>query len=210
MSDQTGLAVTTLSTVKVVEGQKLDLSKAVAATGEATLTKIRVELGWDEPANGSQFDADASVIFAGDDEKALAQNVLYYGTPKVNDVLSILGGAAIHSGDNLTGQGDGPDETITIDLSAVPATETKALIYVTIHEADSRNQNFGMVNNAFVQVVNDANNEILAKFELDFDADTATSLRFGHLFKRNDSWYFQAEKKEVTGGLGGIFATHGV
>lgn len=204
MSD---LAVTTLSTVKVVEGQKLDLSKAA---GEAGLTKVRVELGWDEPSNGSQFDADASVIFTGDHERAFAQNVLYYGTPKTNGVLSILNGAAIHSGDNKTGAGEGPDEVITIDLSAVPAPETKAFIYVTIHEAASRNQNFGMVNNAFVQVVNDANNEILAKFELDFDADTATSLLFGSLFKRNDSWYFQAEKKEVSGGLGGIFATHGV
>lgn len=202
------LAVTTLSTQKIVEGQKLDLSKAA---GEAGLTKVRVELGWDPAtASADSFDADASVIFTGDDEKAIAQNVLFYGTPKVNNVLSILGGAATHSGDNLDGEGAGPDETITIDLANVPVTETKAIIYVTIHEAEERNQKFGNLNNAFVQIVNDANNEVLAKFELDFDADTATSLRFGHLFRRNDSWFFQAEKKEVTGGLKGIFTTHGV
>lgn len=203
MSD---LALTTLSTVKVVEGQKLDLTKAA---GEDGLTKVRVELGWDSKV-GDALDADVSVIFTDDAEKAKTNTVLFYGTPKVDGVLSILGGAATHSGDNLTGEGSGPDETITIDLTKVPATEVKAIAYVTIHEAVSRGQNFGMVNNAFIQIVNDANNEILAKFELDFDADTATSLRFGHLFKRNDSWYFQAEKKEVTGGLQGIFSTHGV
>lgn len=186
---------------QVVVGQKLDLTKEA---GEAGLTKIRVELGWDVNPNaaGAQFDADATVILTKSDEKTTSDNVAYFGQ------LATGNGAVVHQGDNLTGQGDGADEIIKVDLSKVTGDLVKAIIYVTIYEAVSRGQNFGMLNNAFVQIVNDETGEVLCKLELDFDADTATSIRFGSLINRNGAWFFSAEKIAVEGGIKGVIDTH--
>lgn len=190
-----------LVTTKMVQGGKLDLSKAA---GDAGLTEVTVAIGWDEnkALAGDQFDADVTLVLTKDDETTEAGNVVFFNQKTSAD------GSTIHNGDNLTGAGDGDDETIDVNLGLVNPALTKGIIYVSIYDAIARNQNFGMLNNAFVRILNKTTGEELAKFDLEFDADTATSFRFGTLINRKGSWYFSAEKIAVAGGINEVVAAH--
>jgi len=191
---------------KATQGQKINLSKNSAAAG-AALNSILVGCGWDPIAGAGSFDADLSMAFVGADGKCKdATRFLYYNSPKNGAGLLIAGDYAVHTGDNLTGEGDGDDEAIKLDLTKIPADVTKVEVYVNIHEAQSRNQNFGMVENAFVRIENTSGDtpEEMTRFDLDFDASTDTAVKFGSLLKRNNEWYFSANKTSEAGGLAGI------
>lgn len=195
---------------KVEKGQKINLSKKSDEAGEA-LTEISVGAGWDEIAGAGSFDADLIAAFIGADGKVSSvDRVLYYGSSKNAAGLLAAGDFAVHTGDNLTGEGEGDDEVIKVDLTKVPSDVSKVEFYVNIHKADERNQNFGMVENAFVRVINDNSDKPQPRFDLDFDASTATAVKFCTLHNRNSEWVFAADNIPVEGGLKGITSNLGL
>ena len=195
---------------KVQVGGKVNLSKNSTDGGEV-LKQVLVGLGWDVNASseGVDFDADVSIVFTDKEEKAIPGGLLFYNTPKTGGKL-LVGDYAEHTGDNLTGEGEGDDEAVILSLDKMPPEIDKAIVYVTIDRAQQRNQNFGMLQNSFIRVANNETQSELAKMELDFDADQATSLRFGTIVRRGTDWYFSAEKIAIDGGLSGICAKHGI
>lgn len=216
MSDSNATAG--LSVEKVIVGQKLNLTKAA---GDAGLRAIMIAIGWDEnkAQTGEGFDADVTVVLAREDESAPQENVIFYGQlttpdgsfeldPTTGNNKVVTPGYITHWGDNRTGAGDGDDETIDVDLSKIAAEFTKVIVYVSIFEAGTRNQVFGMLNNAFIRVDDKDTNASLAKLELDFDADTATSMRFGTFNRKDSGWFFIAEKTAQAGGISEIIAAH--
>lgn len=110
-------------------------------------------------------------------------------------------GAVEHTGDNLTGDGDGDDEQVLVDLSKIENEATEICIVVTIHEATSRNQNFGQVRNSFIRVFDTISREEILKFELDEDFSIETAVEFGRIYKRNGEWKFEAVGMGMKGGL---------
>lgn len=187
----------------------VSLSKGgnVSLTKEAPgLTAITVGLGWDaRVTDGAAFDLDASVFICGEDGKVRSDTDFVFYNNKTG-----AGGAVQHTGDNTTGEGDGDDEQVKVDLSKVP-TEVKKLVFaVTIHEAESRNQNFGQVSNAFMRVVNSVGGSVLAKYDLSEDYSTETAMIFGEIYRHNDEWKMKAIGSGFAGGLGPLAASHGV
>ncbi|WP_071673185.1 TerD family protein [Nioella nitratireducens] len=187
----------------------VSLSKGgnVSLTKEAPgLTAITVGLGWDaRVTDGAAFDLDASVFICGEDGKVRSDTDFVFYNNKTG-----AGGAVQHTGDNTTGEGDGDDEQVKVDLSKVP-TEVKKLVFaVTIHEAESRNQNFGQVSNAFMRVVNSVGGSVLAKYDLSEDYSTETAMIFGEIYRHNDEWKMKAIGSGFAGGLGSLAASHGV
>ncbi len=165
---------------------------------EVKLPKFVVGLGWDtnSSSTGGEFDLDCSVFILGDNKKILTDDYfVFYNNTKSPD------SSVEHTGDNLTGAGDGDDETIKIDLSKIDSKATEICFVVTIHEAESRRQNFGMVRNSFVRICNPDNNEELLKYELEEDFSIETAVEFGRLYKRNDEWKFEAVGVGQKGGL---------
>lgn len=214
MSDST----TPVLLEKLVPGQKLNLSKAV---GEAILSQIKIAIGWDpnEDKTGPEFDADVTVVLAKSDETTPLENVIFYqrltspdGSQKLNSATGnfevVTPGYITHWGDNRTGAGEGDDETIDVELTKVPEEYDTLIVYVSIYKASERNQKFGMLNNAFIRVDDKSTGIAIAKCELDFDADTATTLRFGTFLRKSESWFFKAEKTAIDGGIQGILDTH--
>lgn len=198
----------TLTLAKVSDGQRLNLSK-LAHDNNISLDKVVVGLGWDENDSGSghEFDADVSLAFLSNGKCINEHRFLFYNTNGGKD-LSLYNDSKVayaqHSGDNRTGDGDGDDESVAVNLSDVPSDVTEIAIYVTIHDAVSRRQNFGMLNNSYVRIVDFNSNQEIIKWELDFDASTADAVKFGSLMKRNGEWYFSANKIFEDGGLAGI------
>ncbi|WP_394777003.1 TerD family protein [Flavobacterium sp.] len=159
--------------------------------------KFIVGLGWDSNSSstGEGFDLDASVFLIGANGKIPNDNhFVYYNNLKSPD------GSVIHTGDNLTGAGDGDDEKIQIDLSTVSPDITEISFVVTIHHADTRRQNFGQIRNSFIRIVDQTNTE-LVKYELDEDFSIETAVEFGRIYKRNDEWKFEAVGIGMKGGL---------
>lgn len=159
--------------------------------------KFTIGLGWDtnSSSTGAQFDLDASVFIMGDNKKLLADEFfVFYNNLKSPDE------AVEHTGDNLTGDGDGDDETILVDLSKVDARVSELCIVVTIHDADTRKQNFGQVRNSFVRIVDASGTELL-KYELEEDFSIETAVEFGRIYKRNNEWKFEAVGAGMRGGL---------
>jgi len=159
--------------------------------------KFTIGLGWDvnTTSTGAQFDLDASVFIMGDNKKLLADEFfVFYNNLKSPD------DAVEHTGDNLTGDGDGDDEQIVVDLSKVDPRVSELSIIVTIHDADTRKQNFGQVRNSFVRIV-DANGTELLKYELEEDFSIETAVEFGRIYKRNNEWKFEAVGAGMRGGL---------
>ena len=157
-----------------------------------------IGLGWDtnSSATGSAFDLDASIFILGENGKILSdQHFIFYNNLKSpND-------AVVHTGDNLTGEGDGDDEQIVVDLSRIENNANEICIVVTIHESASRNQNFGQVRNAFIRLFDSRTNEDFLKFELDEDFSIETAVEFGRIYKRNNEWKFEAVGIGMKGGL---------
>ena len=162
------------------------------------LPKFIVGLGWDANASstGEDFDLDASVFILGENKKLVSDgHFVFYNN------LTSADGAVEHTGDNRTGEGDGDDEAIKIDLSKVDPRATEICFVVTIHEADARRQNFGQVRNSFVRIYNPDTNEEILKYELEEDFSIETAVEFGRLYKRNDEWKFEAVGVGQKGGL---------
>ncbi|MCH4874713.1 MULTISPECIES: TerD family protein [Pseudomonas] len=178
----------------------LSLSKGgnLSLTKEAPgMTKVLVGLGWDaRSTDGQDFDLDASAFLLKADGKVRADSdFIFYNQLKSTD------GSVEHTGDNRTGEGDGDDEAIKIDLSKVPADVDKIAITVTIHEADARRQNFGQVRNAFIRLVNQDNNNEVVRYDLAEDASTETAMIFAELYRNGSEWKFRAVGQGFNGGL---------
>ncbi len=160
--------------------------------------KFTIGLGWDtnSSSTGTAFDLDASVFILGDNKKLVADEYfVFYNNLKSPD------GAVEHTGDNLTGAGDGDDEQIKVDLSKIDGKVTEICVVVTIHEAENRRQNFGQVRNSFVRIVNTDTNEVVLKYELEEDFSIETAVEFGRIYKRNNEWKFEAVGVGMKGGL---------
>jgi len=145
------------------------------------LPKFVVGLGWDanSSSTGHDFDLDASVFILGENRKMLSDgHFVFYNNLKSPD------GAVEHTGDNLTGEGEGDDERLKIDLSLIDARATELCFVVTIHDAENRRQNFGQVRNSFVRIYNPQTNEEILKYELDEDFSIETAVEFGRLYKK--------------------------
>ena len=159
--------------------------------------KFTVGLGWDSNSSstGEAFDLDASVFLVGANGKIVNDNHFVY----YNNLKSPCE-AVVHTGDNLTGAGDGDDEKIQVDLSRISGDVNEICFVVTIHHADTRRQNFGQIRNSFIRVVDQTNTE-LVKYELDEDFSIETAVEFGRLYKRNNEWKFEAVGQGMKGGL---------
>jgi tellurium resistance protein TerD len=159
--------------------------------------KFTVGLGWDSNSSstGESFDLDASIFLIGANGKIPSDNhFVYYNNLKSPDQ------AVIHTGDNLTGAGDGDDEKIQIDLSKIAPEVNEISFVVTIHHADTRRQNFGQIRNSFIRILDQSNVE-LVKYELDEDFSIETAVEFGRIYKRNEEWKFEAVGIGMKGGL---------
>ncbi|HXD92910.1 MAG TPA: TerD family protein [Bacteroidia bacterium] len=159
--------------------------------------KFTIGLGWDTntSSTGAAFDLDASVFLIGANGKIISDEYfIFYNNTKSPD------GAVVHTGDNLTGAGDGDDESITVDLSKINSAVTEVCVVVTIHDADTRKQNFGQVRNSFIRVYDNANT-VLVKYELDEDFSIETAVEFGRIYKKEGQWKFEAVGAGMKGGL---------
>lgn len=187
--------------VSLQKGGNVSLSKEAPG-----LSKVTVGLGWDpRVTDGAEFDLDASVFVCGEDGKVLSdKHFVFYNNTKSPD------GSVEHTGDNKTGEGDGDDEQVNINLGEVPADVKKLVFAVTIHEAGTRNQNFGQVANAFMRVINQDGEKELARYDLSEDYSVETAMIFGEVYRHNDEWKFKAIGAGFEGGLGPLAASHGV
>lgn len=160
--------------------------------------KFTIGLGWDtnNTSSGVSFDLDASVFILGENGKLLSDThfVFYNNLKSPND-------AVVHTGDNLTGDGDGDDEQIIVDLSKIENNANEICIIVTIHDAESRKQNFGQVRNSFVRIFDSSSNAEILKYELDEDFSIETAVEFGRIYKKNNEWKFEAVGMGMKGGL---------
>ncbi|MGA9873825.1 MAG: TerD family protein [Rhodococcus sp. (in: high G+C Gram-positive bacteria)] len=187
--------------VSLSKGGNVSLTKAAP-----NLTAVTVGLGWDiRSTTGTDFDLDASAIGLGADKKALSdQHFVFFNNLKTPD------GSIEHTGDNLTGEGEGDDEQIKVDLAAVPPNVDSVVFPVSIYDADARSQSFGQVRNAFIRVVNQADNNELARYDLTEDASTETAMVFGELYRNGAEWKFRAVGQGYASGLSGIARDFGV
>ncbi|MET8446273.1 TerD family protein [Streptomyces sp. NPDC005209] len=186
--------------VTLAKGGNVSLSKAAP-----NLTNVMIGLGWDaRSTTGAPFDLDASALLCQGGRVLGDEWFVFYNQLKSPD------GSVEHTGDNLTGEGDGDDETILIDLPAVPAICDKIIFPVSIHQADERGQTFGQVSNAYIRVVNQADGAELARYDLSEDASTETAMIFGELYRYQGEWKFRAVGQGYASGLRGIALDFGV
>ena len=188
-------------------GVSLSKGGNVSLTKEApNLTAVIVGLGWDaRTTTGSDFDLDASALLTNAEGKVgNDQNFVFFNNLKSPD------GSVEHLGDNLTGEGEGDDEVIKVNLAGVPADVEKIVFPVSIYEAESRQQSFGQVRNAFIRIVNQADNNELARYDLTEDASTETAMVFGELYRHGAEWKFRAVGQGYASGLRGIAQDFGV
>jgi len=160
--------------------------------------KFTIGLGWDtnSSSTGSGFDLDASVFLLGDNKKIITdEHFVFY-----NNLIS-PDGSVEHTGDNLTGDGDGDDEQIKVDLTKAEAKISEICIVVTIHEAEARRQNFGQIRNSFIRIFDATTNQEILKYELEEDFSIETAVEFGRLYKREGKWKFEAVGVGMKGGL---------
>ncbi|RKR83789.1 tellurium resistance protein TerD [Mucilaginibacter gracilis] len=163
-----------------------------------TTPKFTIGLGWDtnSSSTGSAFDLDASVFILDANKKIVEDDFfVFYNNLQSPD------GAVQHTGDNLTGAGDGDDEQVIVDLSKIDPRVSEICIVVTIHEADSRRQNFGQVRNSFIRIFDSATNAEILKYELEEDFSIETAVEFGRIYKRDNTWKFEAVGAGMKGGL---------
>ena len=187
--------------VNLSKGGNVSLSKEAPG-----LTGVRVGLGWDRRVtDGTAFDLDASVFLLTESGRVRsdADFVFYNNKEGAN-------GAVRHQGDNLTGVGEGDDEVVAVDLAGLPADIHKLSFAVTIHDADARRQNFGMVSNAFIRVVNAGDGREIARYDLSEDASTEAAMVFGEVYRHAGEWKFKAVGQGFAGGLGPLAGSFGV
>jgi tellurium resistance protein TerD len=187
----------------------VSLSKGgnVSLTKEAPgMTNVLVGLGWDaRTTTGDDFDLDASALMLKTDGKVLSnEHFVFFNNTRSPD------GAVEHTGDNLTGEGEGDDESIKVNLAAVPQEVDKIVFPVTIYEAESRRQGFGQVRNAFIRIVDQTGGKEIARYDLTEDASTETAMLFGELYRNGAEWKFRAVGQGYSAGLVGIARDFGV
>lgn len=188
--------------VSLQKGQKIDLTK-----GNPGLSKIVVGLGWDTNKydGGLDFDLDAAAfLLEGNGKVSSDGDFIFYNNLKHSS------GSVEHLGDNLTGEGEGDDEQIKVDLANVPAAIEKIDFTVTIHEAEERKQNFGQVSNAFIRIVDETNNKELIRYDLGEDFSVETAVVVGELYRNGGEWKFNAVGSGFSGGLAALGKNFGV
>ncbi|GGP56248.1 TerD family protein [Streptomyces abikoensis] len=187
--------------VSLSKGGNVSLTKAAP-----NLTAVVVGLGWDaRTTTGTDFDLDASALLTNEQGKVTNdQNFVFFNNLKSPD------GSVEHTGDNLTGEGEGDDEVIKVNLAGVPADVHKIVFPVSIYDAETRQQSFGQVRNAYIRVVNQADNTELARYDLSEDASTETAMVFGELYRNGAEWKFRAIGQGYASGLRGIAQDFGV
>lgn len=187
--------------ISLQKGGNLSLSKT-----DPSLRKVLVGLGWAaRSSDGADFDLDASLFMVQNNGKVRGDHdFIFY-----NQLKSPCG-AVEHTGDNKTGAGAGDDEALKIRLADLPTAIARLVIAVTIHDAEQRCQNFGMVENAFVRIVNlDTDTEIV-RFDLSEDYSTETAMIFAEIYRYNSEWKFRAVGQGYAGGLAALAIQHGV
>jgi tellurium resistance protein TerD len=187
--------------ISLQKGGNVNLSKEAPG-----LTKLIVGLGWDaRSTDGAPFDLDGAVFLLNAQGKVRSDaDFVFYNNLKSVD------GSVVHSGDNTTGAGEGDDETINVDLSKVSADVDKIAVCVTIHDAETRKQNFGMVQKAYVRCVNAADNKEIARYDLSEDGSTESAMIFGEVYRAGSDWKFRAIGQGFKGGLGPLAKNFGV
>ncbi len=188
--------------VNLQKGQRIDLTK-----GNSGLKNIMIGLGWDtnQYSGSSDFDLDASAFIVGANGKCQKdEDFIFYNN------LTGANGCVEHTGDNLTGEGEGDDEVININLGSMPQNVDKVVIAVTIFDAESRNQNFGQVSNAFARIVDRDKNEELLRFDLVEDFSVETAVVAGEIYKHQGEWKFNAVGSGHIGGLASLCKQYGL
>lgn len=187
--------------ISLQKGGNVNLSKE-----SPTLKKLVIGLGWDPRAtDGKAFDLDGSAFLLKGDGKARSDSdFIFYNNLKSTD------GSVIHAGDNTSGAGEGDDEKLTIDLGLVPAEIEKITFGVTIHDAEARKQNFGMISKAYIRCVDASGEKELARFDLSEDSSTETAMVFGEIYRAGPEWKFKAIGQGFAGGLGPLARSFGV
>jgi tellurium resistance protein TerD len=187
--------------ISLQKGGNVNLSKEAPG-----LSKMTIGLGWDVRAtDGAAFDLDGVVFMLNQAGKVRSDaDFIFYNNLKSSD------GSVTHSGDNRTGAGEGDDETVTIELSRVPPEVDKIVVGVTIHDADARRQNFGMVGKAFIRCVNASGNTEIARYDLSEDGSTESAMIFGEVYRNGADWKFRAIGQGFAGGLAPLAKNYGV
>lgn len=187
--------------ISLQKGGNINLSKEAPG-----MKKMLVGLGWSLRAtDGDAFDLDGSAFLLGAGDKVRSDaDFVFYNQNKSSD------GSVVHSGDNRTGEGEGDDETITVELDKVPADVEKIAVCVTIHDAEARRQNFGMVSRAYVRCVDAITNAEVARYDLSEDASVEAAMVFGEIYRHNGEWKFKAMGQGFQGGLGPMAKNFGV
>ncbi len=187
--------------ISLTKGGNISLSKT-----DPTLKNIIIGLGWDaRPTDGQDFDLDASAFLLKEDGKVRSDtDFIFY-----NQLRSACGSIE-HTGDNLTGDGDGDDESLILKLDMIPYVVQRIVFTVTIHDADKRKQNFGQVSNAAIRVVNQDTGIEVIRYDLSEDASTETAMVFGEVYRHNNEWKFKAVGQGYAGGLAALAAQYGI
>lgn len=188
--------------VSLRKGERVSLAKVSPG-----LKKVRIGLGWDTNKydGGYDFDLDAAAFLTGANGKVTTETDFVFYNNKLHP-----SGAVEHMGDNRTGDGEGDDEEIVIDLEKVPQNITGISFTVTIHEADVRNQNFGMVSNAYIRIIDEVNNSEVARFDLGEDYSCQTAVVVAELYRKDGEWRFKAIGDGFSGGLAALCANFGI
>jgi tellurium resistance protein TerD len=187
--------------ISLQKGGNVSLTKT-----SPNLKSVLIGLGWDARAtSGADFDLDASVFMlaAGGKVRSDADFIFY------NQLRSSCGSVE-HTGDNRTGDGDGDDEAIKVILDKLPASIERLVIAVTIHDAEARRQNFGMVSSAYIRLVDLDNDTEIVRFDLSEDASVETAMIFGEMYRHNSEWKFRAVGQGYAGGLHALATAHGI
>lgn len=188
--------------ISLQKGQKVDLTK-----GNPTLKHVLVGLGWDinRYDGGFAFDLDASAFLLGaNGQTPNTDAFIFYGN------LKHPSGAVEHMGDNLTGEGDGDDEQILVDLTKIPDSIEKIAFTVTIYEAEERRQNFGQVDNSFIRIVDNDTGKELIRYDLGEDFSIETAIVVGEIYRHGGGWKFNAVGSGFQGGLAALCANYGI
>ncbi|HEU5267192.1 MAG TPA: TerD family protein [Jatrophihabitans sp.] len=187
--------------VNLTKGGNVSLTKEAPG-----MTNVLVGLGWDaRTTTGDDFDLDASALLLNADGKVLSnEHFVFFNNTRSPD------GAVEHTGDNLTGEGEGDDEAIKVDLARIPGDVSRIVFPVTIYEAENRRQGFGQVRNAFIRILDQSNGTEIARYDLSEDASTETAMLFGELYRNGAEWKFRAVGQGYSAGLVGIARDFGV
>jgi tellurium resistance protein TerD len=187
--------------VSLSKGGNVSLSKEAPG-----LTAILVGLGWDaRTTSGADFDLDASALMVNTSGKIVSDQYFIF----FNNLTS-PDGSVEHTGDNLTGEGEGDDEAIKVNLAGVPAEVDKIVFPVSIYDAESRGQSFGQVRNAFIRILNQSGGAEIARYDLSEDASNETAMIFGEVYRNAAEWKFRAVGQGYSTGLAGIARDFGV